>query len=240
MPERLDMDPDNQSDVTSWYGISCLQTAPPQCIMLCLLPVVFLLISSRCVQFAYTLSYVLQLYVVCTCADSGAQSLSDGRGSLLFFVWQQRQLSPLCYDVIGCWLWNTWGNENLIEPERRAPNFYCISCVAWSPVVFVLSSFICLSPVILVVADPWAKNLCLGSNMVFTFCGYRHLLIFLLLFLFWQRTASLSQLPVEDLKDPLPPQWRCYMSPQGRRYYVNTTSNGKHQWNVTVQETFFS
>uniref|UniRef100_A0A672FKB8 Growth arrest-specific protein 7-like n=1 Tax=Salarias fasciatus TaxID=181472 RepID=A0A672FKB8_SALFA len=33
------------------------------------------------------------------------------------------------------------------------------------------------------------------------------------------------QLPVEDLRDPLPPQWKCYMSPQGRRYYVNTTNN---------------
>ncbi|XP_034715718.1 growth arrest-specific protein 7-like [Etheostoma cragini] len=40
-----------------------------------------------------------------------------------------------------------------------------------------------------------------------------------------ERTASLSQLPVEDLRAPLPPQWRCYMSPQGRQYYVNTTSN---------------
>ncbi|XP_076007915.1 growth arrest-specific protein 7 [Genypterus blacodes] len=40
-----------------------------------------------------------------------------------------------------------------------------------------------------------------------------------------EKTASLSQLPVEDLKDPLPPTWRCYMSPQGRRYYVNTASN---------------
>uniref|UniRef100_A0A3Q3ENY7 Growth arrest specific 7 n=1 Tax=Kryptolebias marmoratus TaxID=37003 RepID=A0A3Q3ENY7_KRYMA len=40
-----------------------------------------------------------------------------------------------------------------------------------------------------------------------------------------EKTASLTQLPVEDLKDPLPPQWRCYMSPQGRRYYVNTTNN---------------
>ncbi|XP_037318876.1 growth arrest-specific protein 7-like isoform X3 [Pungitius pungitius] len=40
-----------------------------------------------------------------------------------------------------------------------------------------------------------------------------------------EKTASLSQLPVEDLKDPLPLQWRCYMSPQGRQYYVNTTSN---------------
>uniref|UniRef100_A0AAX7VL23 Growth arrest specific 7 n=1 Tax=Astatotilapia calliptera TaxID=8154 RepID=A0AAX7VL23_ASTCA len=39
------------------------------------------------------------------------------------------------------------------------------------------------------------------------------------------RTASLSQIPVEDLKDPLPPHWKCYMSPQGRRYYVNTTNN---------------
>uniref|UniRef100_A0A8C2ZSZ0 Growth arrest specific 7 n=1 Tax=Cyclopterus lumpus TaxID=8103 RepID=A0A8C2ZSZ0_CYCLU len=38
-----------------------------------------------------------------------------------------------------------------------------------------------------------------------------------------ERTASLGQLPVEDLKDPLPAHWRCYMSPQGRRYYVNTT-----------------
>ncbi|XP_069374128.1 growth arrest-specific protein 7 isoform X2 [Paralichthys olivaceus] len=40
-----------------------------------------------------------------------------------------------------------------------------------------------------------------------------------------ERTASLSHLPVEDLKDPLPPHWRCYMSPQGQRYYVNTTNN---------------
>ncbi|XP_061612891.1 growth arrest-specific protein 7 isoform X2 [Phyllopteryx taeniolatus] len=40
-----------------------------------------------------------------------------------------------------------------------------------------------------------------------------------------ERKASLSQLPLEDLRDPLPPHWKCYMSPQGRRYYVNTTSN---------------
>ncbi|XP_057681907.1 growth arrest-specific protein 7 [Corythoichthys intestinalis] len=40
-----------------------------------------------------------------------------------------------------------------------------------------------------------------------------------------ERTASLSQLPMEDLRDPLPPQWKCYMSPQGRQYYVNTTTN---------------
>lgn len=46
---------------------------------------------------------------------------------------------------------------------------------------------------------------------------------------FLQRTASLSQLPVEDLQDPLPPQWKCYMSPHGRRYYVNTINNGESQ-----------
>ncbi|TNN81568.1 hypothetical protein EYF80_008013 [Liparis tanakae] len=51
-----------------------------------------------------------------------------------------------------------------------------------------------------------------------------------------QRTSSLSQLSVEDLKD-LPAHWRCYMSPQGRRYYVNTTSNGKSQWNAAVQDS---
>uniref|UniRef100_A0A8C9VJ95 Growth arrest specific 7 n=1 Tax=Scleropages formosus TaxID=113540 RepID=A0A8C9VJ95_SCLFO len=31
-----------------------------------------------------------------------------------------------------------------------------------------------------------------------------------------------SPLPAES---PLPPGWKCYMSPQGRRYYVNTASN---------------
>lgn len=51
--------------------------------------------------------------------------------------------------------------------------------------------------------------------------------LLILFFLLQQRTASLSQLPVDDLRDPLPPHWRCYMSPQGRRYYVNTASNGK-------------
>uniref|UniRef100_A0A8C6PTD6 Growth arrest specific 7 n=1 Tax=Nothobranchius furzeri TaxID=105023 RepID=A0A8C6PTD6_NOTFU len=40
-----------------------------------------------------------------------------------------------------------------------------------------------------------------------------------------QVLERVANLPVEDLKDPLPPQWRCYMSPQGRHYYVNTTNN---------------
>ncbi|MED6251540.1 Growth arrest-specific protein 7, partial [Ataeniobius toweri] len=39
------------------------------------------------------------------------------------------------------------------------------------------------------------------------------------------KTSSLSQLPVEDIREPLPPHWRCYMSPQGKKYYVNTANN---------------
>lgn len=91
-----------------------------------------------------------------------------------------------------------------------------ISCASRSPVVLFHLLVICL----------WAT--------------YWQLLMLLLCFVFWQRTASLSQLPVEDLRDPLPPQWRCYMSPQGRRYYVNTTNNGKSQWTATDQDTFCS
>uniref|UniRef100_A0A8C2G3Q3 Growth arrest specific 7 n=1 Tax=Cyprinus carpio TaxID=7962 RepID=A0A8C2G3Q3_CYPCA len=32
---------------------------------------------------------------------------------------------------------------------------------------------------------------------------------------------------MSPLDEPLPRDWKCYMSPQGRRYYVNTISNGK-------------
>uniref|UniRef100_A0A8C8CIV4 Growth arrest specific 7 n=1 Tax=Oncorhynchus tshawytscha TaxID=74940 RepID=A0A8C8CIV4_ONCTS len=42
-----------------------------------------------------------------------------------------------------------------------------------------------------------------------------------------EKTASMTSLPVEDVGEPLPQHWKCYMSPQGRRYYVNTSSNGK-------------
>lgn len=31
--------------------------------------------------------------------------------------------------------------------------------------------------------------------------------------------------PEEELKEPLPQHWKCYMSPQGHKYYVNTTNN---------------
>uniref|UniRef100_A0A8C5AMI4 Growth arrest specific 7 n=1 Tax=Gadus morhua TaxID=8049 RepID=A0A8C5AMI4_GADMO len=41
--------------------------------------------------------------------------------------------------------------------------------------------------------------------------------------------VQVLELPMEDLKEPLPPQWRCYMSPQGRRYYVNTSSNERER-----------
>uniref|UniRef100_A0A8C7D1T0 Growth arrest specific 7 n=1 Tax=Oncorhynchus kisutch TaxID=8019 RepID=A0A8C7D1T0_ONCKI len=40
-----------------------------------------------------------------------------------------------------------------------------------------------------------------------------------------EKTASMTSLPVEDVGEPLPQHWKCYMSPQGRRYYVNTSSN---------------
>ncbi|KAJ0016388.1 hypothetical protein NQD34_014678 [Periophthalmus magnuspinnatus] len=45
-----------------------------------------------------------------------------------------------------------------------------------------------------------------------------------------EKNGSLSQLPGPEMRDelrnePLPPDWKCYMSPQGRKYYVNTTSN---------------
>uniref|UniRef100_A0A8C9VIK9 Growth arrest specific 7 n=1 Tax=Scleropages formosus TaxID=113540 RepID=A0A8C9VIK9_SCLFO len=37
-----------------------------------------------------------------------------------------------------------------------------------------------------------------------------------------EKPVPASPLPAES---PLPPGWKCYMSPQGRRYYVNTASN---------------
>lgn len=73
------------------------------------------------------------------------------------------QLSLHCYDVIGCWLWNAWGNENLIELKLSAAHFYCISCVVSSTVV----QFFLVTAAVL--ADPWQINLCLVSNDVFKF-----------------------------------------------------------------------
>ncbi|KAM9557943.1 growth arrest-specific protein 7-like [Salvelinus alpinus] len=40
-----------------------------------------------------------------------------------------------------------------------------------------------------------------------------------------EKTASMTSLPVEDVGEPLPQHWKCYMSPEGQRYYVNTSSN---------------
>lgn len=75
------------------------------------------------------------------CWSSGSRS--NCRGSLLFFVWQRRrQFSLLCYDVIGCWLWNTSGNENLIEPES-----WELHIVTASPAGLVLSVYL--------MTDPW-------------------------------------------------------------------------------------
>ncbi|KAL2077986.1 hypothetical protein ACEWY4_025671 [Coilia grayii] len=45
-----------------------------------------------------------------------------------------------------------------------------------------------------------------------------------------ERSASMTVLPCDDPSQlPLPRDWKCYMSPQGRRYYVNTVSN-ETQW----------
>ncbi|TSK14602.1 Growth arrest-specific protein 7 [Bagarius yarrelli] len=41
-----------------------------------------------------------------------------------------------------------------------------------------------------------------------------------------EKSASMSILPGEEpCEIPLPKDWKCYMSPQGRKYYVNTLSN---------------
>uniref|UniRef100_A0A8C4ERJ3 Growth arrest specific 7 n=1 Tax=Dicentrarchus labrax TaxID=13489 RepID=A0A8C4ERJ3_DICLA len=41
----------------------------------------------------------------------------------------------------------------------------------------------------------------------------------------WFPSSYVQVLETKSETNPLPPQWRCYMSPQGRRYYVNTTNN---------------
>uniref|UniRef100_A0A8C8GL72 Growth arrest specific 7 n=1 Tax=Oncorhynchus tshawytscha TaxID=74940 RepID=A0A8C8GL72_ONCTS len=53
-----------------------------------------------------------------------------------------------------------------------------------------------------------------------------------------EKTASMTSLPVEDLGEPLPQHWKCYMSPQGRHYYVNTASNvnGFHSSGGTLHQ----
>lgn len=94
---------------------------------------------------------------------------------------------------------------------------------SWSSVVSFYLLRLLLSPAYVSATTDSVLWVHLGVKNCWT--GKNSVLVFL--FVFWQKTSSMSQLPVEDLKDPLPPQWRCYMSPQGRRYYVNTTNNGK-------------
>lgn len=113
--------------------------------------------------------------------------------------------SVLCYDVIGCWLWNTWVRTSLNLRAERC-TFVLVNSDQLRFVSYLLVSVHLCCPLI---------HLSTTDTLLTLF------------FLLQQRTASLSQLPVEDLRDPLPPHWRCYMSPQGRRYYVNTASNGK-------------
>lgn len=46
-----------------------------------------------------------------------------------------------------------------------------------------------------------------------------------------QKPRKATPQPGEDtLNGHLPPGWQSYMSPQGRRYYVNTFTNGKWGW----------
>ncbi|KAF3859007.1 hypothetical protein F7725_021406 [Dissostichus mawsoni] len=66
---------------------------------------------------------------------------------------------------------------------------------------------------------------CEYLKFIVGYCDYLQYIVGYCDYLQYIRTASLCQLPVEGLRDPLPPQWRCYMSPQGCRYYVNTTSD---------------
>ncbi|XP_041754080.1 growth arrest-specific protein 7 [Coregonus clupeaformis] len=40
-----------------------------------------------------------------------------------------------------------------------------------------------------------------------------------------EKTASMTSLPVEGLGEPLPQHWTCYMSSEGRQYYVNSSNN---------------
>ncbi|XP_060717376.1 growth arrest-specific protein 7-like isoform X3 [Tachysurus vachellii] len=43
-----------------------------------------------------------------------------------------------------------------------------------------------------------------------------------------EKSASLSVLPGEEpCESPLPKDWKCYMAPQGQKYYVNTRRHGK-------------
>lgn len=152
--------------------------------------------------------HVLQLYVVCSYAgDPGLGPTTETQQH----VDPCAKIDPLCYDVIVCWLWKEKGTS--FTPSWV---LYILASHQW----FVFHS---VSPAVMF-NYRYLRNKC--------FCEYSSwrssfwLLTSSGAFLFQQRTASLSQLPVEDLRDPLPPHWRCYMSPQGRRYYVNTTNNG--------------
>ncbi|MEQ2260780.1 hypothetical protein XENORESO_001369 [Xenotaenia resolanae] len=66
---------------------------------------------------------------------------------------------------------------------------------------------------------------CRAAAVCCSLCGRTQSTMIFIAFLCQQKTSSLSQLPVEDIREPLPPHWRCYMSPQGKKYYVNTANN---------------
>lgn len=186
--------------VSKTASLRCFLSVPPK-------PLVFPLMNSRCAGFA---SHVPRVYM-------GAQSQSNCRGS---FVVEQQQQQYLTSSVMMSLV---AGSCEILEKMRTSlkPSWALhIPRASWSSVVsfHLLQSpaYVSATTDCLLWVHVGVKNCWTGKNSVSVF-----------LFVFWQKTSSMSQLPVEDLKDPLPPQWRCYMSPQGRRYYVNTTNNGK-------------
>lgn len=106
--------------------------------------------------------------LVClSCSSAACWSSGSGsncRGTLLFFVSQQQPSLP-CYDVIGCWLWNTWGNKNLIEPQLSAPHFSCI--LGFSGFIWSSCFCSCCSPtVVSLLVDPGEIHLLLFKLLI--------------------------------------------------------------------------
>lgn len=88
------------------------------------------------------------------CWSSGSRS--NSRGTLLFSVSQQQQPSLPCYDVIGCWLWNTWGNKNLIEPQLS-------NTILLNPglqLFYLIFLVCCATTVVSLLVDPAEIHLC--------------------------------------------------------------------------------
>lgn len=77
----------------------------------------------------------------------------------------------------------------------------------------------------------WIVNIC--THHLFeqdweTVPAYMSYLVVKWVVCLWQKPAATCPAPGDETKSvPLPQGWRCYMSPEGCRYYVNTGSKGK-------------